>query len=96
MEITLTHDIEQALVAQAKERGITPEQLALESLREQFVRPIQHENSAKVQGTLADFLSDSVGVLHSHEHVAGGSHLSESTEEAFVKVLVEKRRQGRL
>ena len=36
MTITLTPDIEHALVDKAKKQGTTPEQLALESLRERF------------------------------------------------------------
>jgi len=96
MEITLTDDIEKALVIRAKERGTTPEQLALETLRQQFVPPSPRENSANGQGTLADILSDSIGVLHSHEHVPEGARLSDSTDDAFVKLLAEKRRQGRL
>ena len=96
MEITLTDDIEKALVARAKERGTTPEQLALESLRREFVRPMQGNNSAEDQKTLAEYLSDFIGILYSSEHVPDGARLSESTGEAFVKALVEKRRQGRL
>ena len=36
MIITLTPDIEQALADQAHKLGTTPEQLALDSLRERF------------------------------------------------------------
>jgi hypothetical protein len=108
MEIILTGDIEKALVSEAKERGTTPEELALESLRREFVHRSTRENSADVeelqraqgaqgaQETLADFLSGFIGVLHSSEHVPGGARLSESTDDVFVKLLVEKRRQGRL
>ena len=39
MIITLTPDIEQALTAEAQKRGRTPEQLALDSLRERFLFP---------------------------------------------------------
>jgi len=68
MEITLTDEIEKALVAEAKERGTTPEQLAIESLRREFVHPVQGNNPAEEQGTLADYLSDCIGTLHSSEH----------------------------
>ena len=37
MIITLTPDIEQALAAEARKLGRTPEQLALDSLRERFL-----------------------------------------------------------
>ncbi len=96
MQIKLTDEIEQALVAQAKEIGIGPEQLALESLRERFVHPAQHESPANSQGTLADYLAGSVGVLHSQEQVPNGARLSEHADEAFAEGLLEKRRHGRL
>ncbi len=96
MEITLTPDIEQALREQAERRGTTPEQLAIESLRQQFVHPTQSERPAEGQRTLADFLGDSIGVLHSHEHVPGGARMSEVTSETFTKGLIEKRARGQL
>jgi hypothetical protein len=96
MEINLTPDIEQALLEQAKRRGTTPEQLALESLRREFVHPAQSGRSAEAPGSLADFLSDSIGVLHSQDYVSGGARMSESTSEDFAKALAEKRKQGRL
>jgi hypothetical protein len=37
MRITLTPDIERALAEQAHRRGTTPENLALEALRETFI-----------------------------------------------------------
>ncbi|HLJ96890.1 MAG TPA: hypothetical protein VKU02_27245 [Gemmataceae bacterium] len=37
MTITLTPDIEQAVIEEAQHRGTTPESLALEVLREKFV-----------------------------------------------------------
>jgi hypothetical protein len=37
MILALTSDIEQALVEEAHKLGTTPEQLALDSLRERFV-----------------------------------------------------------
>ena len=123
MEIHLTSDIEQALREQAERQGTTPEQLALESLRRQFVNATQNERSVeepdlseppalksrardaskgkanratKAQGTLADYLAGFIGALHSSEHVPGGARMSLSTRETFGKVLVEKRKQGRL
>ena len=96
MEITLPEEIEKALVAEAKERGIPPEQLALESLRREFVHPAQGNNPAEGHGTLAEYLSDYIGTLHSSEHVPNGARLSESTGEAFVRALAEKREHGRL
>jgi hypothetical protein len=96
MEITLTPDIEQALLEQARQRGTTPEELALESLRRQFVTSEQAQELVEAQGTLADLLGDSIAVLHSHEHVPGGARMSEATSETFAKALLDKRIQGRL
>ena len=99
MEITLTSDIEKALVAEAKDRGTTPEELALESLRRQFVHPTLQENGVVTDETLADTLSGFIGILRSGEHrghMEGKGRLSESTGKAFVKLLIKKRQQGRL
>ena len=95
MHITLTPDIEQALTEQARQQGTTPEALALESLRRQFVLPTRGESAAPYD-TLADFLADSIGVLHSSEYVTGGARLSESTGKTFAAGLLKKRQQRRL
>ena len=96
MTITLTPDIENALVEQAKVHGTTPENLALESLRERFVASC--EESAPTDGaeTLADYLADHIGVIHSSEHVPGGARMSEDTGKKFAQGLVEKRKRGKL
>lgn len=85
MDITLTPDIEQALMEQAHRQGITPEQLALESLRRQFVPAAPPELPAEPQGTLADFLAGSIGVLHSGEHIPGGAKMSEQPGKTFAE-----------
>ncbi len=96
MEITLTPEIEQALRDEAERQGTTPEQLALESLRRHFVQPEQGQPAAETPGTLADLLSGFIGVLSSEEQVPGGAHLSEATSDEFVKLLRQKRAEGRL
>lgn len=45
MIVTLTPDIEQALTEQAQQQGTTPEQLALDSLRQQFVHAAPMEQA---------------------------------------------------
>jgi hypothetical protein len=95
MIITLTPDIEQALVAAARKRGLTPEQLALDSLRERFLSPESEPSPAAEQGTLADFLGGHVGVLHSSEYVPGGARLSEDSGRKFAAGLVAQRQQRR-
>ncbi len=96
MEITLTPEIEVALTEQAQRRGISPEQLALESLRQHFVATSQNTSGATYNGTLADFLAGSIGVLHSGEYVSGGAKLSEAKSTAFTEGLLKKRQQGHL
>ncbi len=46
--------------------------------------------------TLADFLKDHIGVIHSNEHIPGGARMSEDTGKKFAAGMVEKRRKGRL
>ena len=96
MIITLTPDIEQALIAEAQRLRLTPEQLALESLRERFIAPESDRSLAEDQPTLADFLCGHIGVLHSSEHVPGGARLSEDSGRKFAAGLVARRQQQRL
>lgn len=96
MEITLTPEIESALAEQARQQGVSPQQLALDSLRRQFVAPSQSTHKATLHGTLADFLADSIGVLRSSETVPGGARMSEAKGKSFAEGLLKKRQQGRL
>ena len=95
MRITLTSDIERKLIEHAHKLGITPEQLALDSLRERFVPPAPPDTSSGRQGTLRDFLEGYVAVLDSSEHVPGGARMSENTGRKFAKGLLERHRQGK-
>ena len=95
MVITLTPDLEAVLTERAYQQGSTPEQLALETLRAQFLPP-SVEGVRKPQETMADFLGSSIGILNSSEHVPGGAQMSEDTGLKFTDLLMEKRRQGRL
>jgi len=93
MIITLTPDIEQALTAEARKLGLTPEQLALDSLRERFLSPEGDLSPTGEQATLADFLRGHLGVLHSSEHVPGGARLSEDSGQKFAAGLIAQRQQ---
>jgi hypothetical protein len=95
MIITLTPDIEQALAAEAHKLGFTPEQLALDSLRERFLSPESEKAPVGEQETLADFLYGHVGVLHSSEYVPGGARLSEDSGRKFAAGLIAQRQQRR-
>ena len=95
MIIKLTPDIEQALAEEARKLGTTPEQFALDNLRERFVRREAPPSPVARQETLADFLRGHIGVLHSSEHVPGGARMSEASGKKFTAGLVAKRQQGR-
>jgi hypothetical protein len=95
MIITLTSDIEQALAAEARKLGLTPEQLALDSLRERFLSPERELSPTAEPVTLAGFLGGHVGVLHSSEYVPGGARLSEDSGRKFTASLVAQRQQRR-
>jgi hypothetical protein len=95
MIITLTPDIEQALAAEARKLGLTPEQLALDSLRARFLSPERERVPTAEPGTLADFLCGHVGVLHSSEYVPGGARLSEDSGRKFAARLLAQRQQRR-
>jgi hypothetical protein len=96
MKITLTPDIEKALTKLARSRGMTPEILALNTLREQFVYSGTAEVPVSEEETLADFLADHLGVIASSEKIPGGARMSEDTGKKFAAGLAKKRQQGRL
>ena len=89
MVITLTPDLEKALAERARKLGTTPETLALDSLRERFApTPLP-----KLQGTMADFLKDFIGVLNSSEFVKGGAQMSVDTGKKFSAIVYKKHRE---
>ena len=96
LTLTLTPDIEQALIEQANDRGTTPELLALDSLRKQLAPGPTRDSSSQTANSLAELLDGHLGVLSSSEHVPGGARMSEDCGERFAAALVEKRRRGRL
>ena len=95
MIITITPDIERQLTEQAYKLGVSPEQLALDSLRERFATADPANTTSGRQGTLRDFLEGYVAVLDSSEHVPGGARMSENTGRKFAKGLLERHRQGK-
>ena len=96
MQITLTPDIENALIKHAKNQGLIPETLALDTLREQFVSPVASKTPAEEEETLADYLAGHLGVLSSSEYVPDGARMSKDCSRTFAAGLVKKRQQGRL
>lgn len=95
-KITLTPDLESALIEAAHQQGTTAELLALDCLRERFIPTEMAEPSHRNGGTLADFLAGHIGVLSSSEHVPGGARMSEDSGQKFADGLVRKRQQRRL
>ncbi len=92
MTLTLTPDLEHALVEQARAQGTTAEVLALDSLRQCFLlRDAQVRDEGQ---TLAEYLQGFVGVLHSSEQVEGGARMSDSPGSKFGAGMVHKRDAG--
>ncbi len=96
MKITLTPDIESALIEEANRKNTTPETLALDCLRNQFASPKEDGISEADGRSLADFLAGHIGVLASGDHIPGGASLSEQSGQKFTDALMKKRKQGRL
>lgn len=82
--IALPADIERPLSEEARQRGMTPEDLALEALRARF-------SPVPGTGTLLDLLGDYIGAVE-----GSGENVSEDTGKKFAQGLEEKRRQGHL
>ena len=95
MIVKLTPDIEQALAEEARKLGTTPEQLALDSLRERFIGREAPPYPAREPETLADFLRGHLGVLHSSEHVPGGARMSEASGKKFTAGPLAQHQQQR-
>ena len=94
MIITLTPDIERKLTERACKLGLTPEQLALDSLRERFA-PAEPAITTSGGQTLREFLEGYIAVLDSSEYVPGGARMSENTGRKFATGLLERHRQGK-
>lgn len=73
--IALPADIERPLSEEARQRGITPEDLAIEALRARF-------SPAQGTGTLLDLLGDYIGAVE-----GSGEDISEKTGRRFAEGL---------
>ncbi len=87
--IALPSDIEEPLSEQARRRGMTPEQLAIETLRATFTAEGDQEGQPKE--TLFDFLSGHIGTVD-----GTAEPLSQDTGRLFADGLEEKHRRGHL
>ena len=88
--ITLPPDIEGPLAEEAQRRGTTPELLAVDCLRKQFIPATATDKGAERE-TLFDFLSGYIGVVNGTMEA-----LSENCGRRFAEGLAEKQRRGRL
>lgn len=98
--ITLPPEIETPLAEEAQRQGTTTELLTLDKLRALVspTSPAETERQADVHEgeTLADFLADFIGVLHSSEYVPGGAQMSVDSGKKFTEGMVKKRKEGHL
>lgn len=103
MTIACTAEIEAALAKQSQQRGLTPDELAQQILRDGLglnARTDLAVNGAaeveEEEGTLADMLAGYIGVIDSRDYVPGGARLSEDTGRKFAAGMLEKKRLGKL
>jgi hypothetical protein len=96
MVITLTPEIEHALVKAAQQQGVPPERLALAKLHESFIEPSIVEPAPATGETLFDFLQGFIGVIHSGEKIPGGAQMSTNSGQKFTELLRQKRKTNRL
>jgi hypothetical protein len=91
--ITLPPELEKTVNEKAQQQGTTPELLVLDELRLRFspIRP-----SASPEGTLADFLGEFIGSIHSSDVIPGGAQMSTESGKKFAAGMVKKRREGKL
>jgi hypothetical protein len=94
ISVTLTSELEAALVAQASQRGTTPELLAIATLQAHFVNG--HGPEVPEPGSLAELLGTSIGCLDSGQFVKNGARLSETTGRKFAAGMMKKRRDNKL
>jgi len=86
--ITLPPELEDSLAEEARNKGTTPELLAVDCLRKVFI-PAPKLTTPAEGGTLFDFLDGYAGT------VSGTSEpLSEDCGRHFAEGLVEKQRRG--
>ncbi|MDQ2733259.1 MAG: hypothetical protein M3Y56_16540 [Armatimonadota bacterium] len=87
LTVTLPPELEETVVERAHQQGTTPERLVLDELRLRF-SPVPPPPSEK--GSLADFLGDFIGCIHSSEFVPGGAQMSTDSGKKFAAGMVKK------
>lgn len=89
MTITLTPELQKALVEAACLRNTTPEQLALDTLSAQFASNGEHAEEPVVEdtstGTLYDLLAGRIGLIQ-----GSGEAFSRNCGQRFTEYVVQK------
>ena len=93
--LTLAPELETAVRECATRQGTTPELLLESDLRQRYL-PAPPPAPAVEGETMADFLKDFIGCIHSSEHVPGGAQMSTDSGKKFAAGMVKKREEGRL
>ncbi|MEX2169604.1 MAG: hypothetical protein WD851_09850 [Pirellulales bacterium] len=92
--ITIPPEIEIPLADEARLRGTTPELLAIDCLRRQFVAP-KANGTKNDSSNLAEHLRDFVGVIQSGDRIPGGAQMSKNPGAKFTELLYEQERGRR-
>lgn len=108
MTIVLSPEVEAALAAQAERRGLTPDQLANEILKDNLRgangagqiavngSDVEEPEDELAEGALYDLFAERIGVINSSEYVPGGANMSQDCGRKFAEGMLEKKRQGKL
>jgi len=88
--ITLPPEVEGPLTEEARRKGTTPELLAVDCLRKQFLSPTTTA-TAVAGDSLFDFLAGFAGTVE-----GSAEPLSEDCGQRFAEGLVEKQKRGRV
>jgi hypothetical protein len=99
MTIALTPELEAALAHYSQQRGLTPDELAQQLLRDKLNELEQAASPAvtasdvfpESEGTLADLFAGRIGVVSGKGIVS-----ARNTGQQFTEILLQKRREGKL
>ena len=99
MTIALTPELAAALAQHSQQRGLTPDELAQQLLRDKLreleqnamVDPNTENGLVETTGTLADLFAGRIGVISGNSTVS-----ARNTGQQFTEILLQKRRKGRL
>lgn len=104
MQLTLTHEISDALIEAAEQQGTTPEILALSCLQQHFLgsKALESQQASETtepeanKQSLADFLEGYIGVLSSKQDNLENAKIQQQSTPSFTQYLMQKRDQGKL